>query len=389
MQKSHSFQFPFKWERAVVIELSGFHEHICRTHHVQLRPITVSLFDSDTLWGQFNNQTRTISISRKLVNEHSWDQVVGVFRHEMAHQYVAENHPQDFLSEKPHGERFREACQRLGVPAQFAKASVDLQSEILDWRSEPRDEATEKILDKVKKLLALGASANENEAHLAMERVRQLYAKHNLENMKSLSQEDFVHQVITHGKKRFEPWELRTIHILAEHFFVKPLLFKQFDAKIGERVQAFELVGSRENVAMAEYVYHFLLQQMETLLKQAAAREPMRTRAARKSFRLGVIEGFDKKLKLSNELSASSAPAADNKEFTVIGQALIQFHKDLRLDNYLSEIYPRLGRRRRSSVTIETGAFAAGQAVGESITLNKPISSHGGSGGQLLAPPRR
>lgn len=380
--------YTFDWERTIILELNREHEHICRVHKVNLRPIAITLFDSDSLWGQFDNRARTISISRKLVNEYSWHHVVGVFRHEMAHQYVAEQSPREFLSERPHSELFKMACKRLGVPEQFAKAGLNLQNGDLDWKTEPRDEATEKILDKAKKLLALGTSTNEHEAHLAMERVRELYAKYNLEHMANLSTESFVHLVITHEKKRTQSWELRTISILTEHFFVKALTFQQFDAKTGKRFHAVELIGTRENVAMAEYVYHFLLQQVEFLLKLAVESELGLARSERASFRLGVLDGFDKKLKLSNKAPTNHTTAANGQAnadtLTVIGQALTKFRNDPYLEDYLSEIYPRLERRRGSSFEIDASAFAAGHAAGKSINLNKPISTNTGPQGGYL-----
>lgn len=369
----------------MVLELNREHEYICRVRKVNLRPIGIALFDSDTLWGQFDGRTRTIFISRKLVNEYSWQQVVGVFLHEVAHQFVDEQSPKGFHSDKPHSAKFKEACRRLGVPDQYARAGLDLQNSNLDWKMEPRNEATEKILDKAKKLLSLANSTNEFEASVAMERVRELYAKYNLEHLDALSKEKFVHLVITHHKKRMESWEQRTISILTEHFFVKVLLFKQFNAKTGSHVHAVELIGTRENVLMAEYVYHFLLRQVEHLLKPAVASDRPLGRAERTSFRLGVLDGFDKKLKSSLQKKVDQATITNQAQLTVIGEALEKFRKDPYLEDYLSEIYPRLGHRRGSSFEVDDNAFAAGHAAGRSINLNKPISTSTGNQGKFLS----
>lgn len=372
------------WERTIILELNREHEHTCRVYRVNLRPIGITLFDSDTHWGQFDNLTRTISISRKLVNEFSWHHVVGVFRHEMAHQYVAEHDPKSYAEDKPHSERFKEACRRLGIPEQFARASLNLQTFDLDWRSEQRDEATEKILDKVKKLLALANSTNEHEALLAMERVRNLYAKYNLESLNEQSAKNFVHLVITHRKKRMQPWEQRTISILTEHFFVKVLTFQQFDPLTGKRFHALEVIGTRENVLMAEYVYHFLLHQVEFLLSQSIAAGTLMFRSERSSYRLGVLAGFATKLKCAEKAQPTESRAHQSTSLTIIGQALAKFRDNPALEDYLAEIYPNLSRGRKSSVTLDYRAFAVGQAAGRSITLNKPLSSQMGNQGRTL-----
>lgn len=386
-----------EWERAVVLELSREHEFICRQHRVRLRPVAITLFDSESRWGQFDDQTRSIAIARSLVYRHAWHQVLGVFRHEMAHQWVAEFHPHRYLSERPHSELFAEGCRKLGVPAQYAKSGINLQTASLDWRTEPRDDATEKILERVKKLLALASSTNEHEALLAMERVRELYAKYNLDQASAEINQGFVHLVITHGKKRMSSWEQRIISILSEHFFVRVLTFRQFVVKSRDSVHAIELIGTRENVLMAEYVYHFLLQQTELLAKKAKAAGTIYARAESTSFRLGVLDGFSKKLRIAETAGTSAARssaksagedanAADAKSTAVslIGQALEKFHNDSRLEDYMAGVYPKLRWRRRASIQIHRNAFAAGHAAGQNLNLNQPIASRAGNLGRFI-----
>jgi hypothetical protein len=384
-----TFRLEVSWERTVVLELSGYHEYVCREHKAYLRPIAIALFDSDSRWGEYNHLARTIFISRRLVKEHSWDKVRGVLRHEMAHQLAAESAPDRFHLEGPHGELFKAACRRLGVPTQFSKAGLDLATCDLDWRTEPRSELTDRVLEKAKKLLALAKSTNEHEAHSAMERVRELYARYNLGQ--TSSRDGFVHLVITHRKKRMEASERRTISILTRHFFVKAITFQQFDAKMGARVHALELIGTRENVLMAEYVYHFLLRQADFLVNNAAAGKRVLGRTERSSFRLGVLDGFDKKLSMAEKARPPSEGVATTRavgtasgEALVIGKALAKFRDDPLLASYISEVYPRLAQHRSSNVAVDSGAFAAGHAAGRSIVLNKPISTQMGNLGRFL-----
>ena len=136
---------------------------------------------------------------------------------------------------------------------------------------------------------------------------------------------------------------------------------------------------------MAEYVYHFLLNQVEFLLKETIASGTALIRSEKTSYRLGVLDGFANKLK-SAEHTKETEPAAQHRAaLTVIGQALAKFRKDPGLEDYLSEIYPSLGHRRESSVEIDDRAFAVGHAVGRSITLNKPISNQMGNQGKLIS----
>ena len=87
--------FDAQFERTVLLELTQEYTRICRDRKLKLRPLSVQLFDSLSLWGQYESLSRTIFISRKLVQKHNWQEVLGVFKHEMAHQYVFENHHSD------------------------------------------------------------------------------------------------------------------------------------------------------------------------------------------------------------------------------------------------------------------------------------------------------
>lgn len=361
--------FEVEWERTVLLELNLEYKRICRDRRLALKPVSIRLFDSLSLWGQFDALARTISVSRKLVQNHSWQDVLGVFKHEMAHQLVFESNPFEH-EQKPHGELFQKACQKLGVPSQYSKARVGFQDSPLDWKDEQSELLENRMLDKVKKLLALAQSANEHEAGAAMKKVQELYAQYNLDRAQLSDRNQYVHLIIAEGKKRKNAWEHRIISLLIEHFFVEIIILQNFNAKTGERDQAFEIIGTRENVLMAEYVYYFLQNQIELLLQKSNAN----TRTQKSSFRLGILEGFSDKLK---------APKSEAPQDVVIKKALVKFKNDPFMGTYLKEIYPRLTFRKNSSRMIDTNAFYAGQSEGRKLILHKPIESSKKSGGFL------
>ena len=378
------------WERSALLELYRESRSVITAKGLKIQPAAIVFFDSATLWGRWDPTTRTISLSRKLVQNHPWFQVLGILRHEMAHQWVDEAAGRGPGGESPHGELFRTACGKVGVPREFCGASADLQECGLDWKADRREEGAEKLLDKVRKLLALATSSNENEALLAMNKVRELYAKYNLEQAAEEKNSGFAHLIITHGRKRIESYQSKVIGILVGHFFVKVLTFKQYDAASGQRHRAIEIIGTRENVLMAEYVYHFLLQQTDFYVEQAVLlrQSPMPLRA-RNSFRFGILQGFSDKLKRSERVEEGTAVTVSRRgsiraELSLIGKAVNQFENDDRLNDYLSEIYPRLSRRGARAVSVDDSAYRAGVVLGQKITLNKPVSTSQGYEGRLL-----
>jgi hypothetical protein len=376
-----------EWERTVLLELQREHARICKDRKIFLRPLLLRIEEIEGAWARYDSWTRTLCFSRKLIQQHSWFQVLGVLRHQMAHQYLHENSfaqlKESGFEKKSWDEKFRAACRRLGVPPQFAKLGGRLAHQDLDWRNEKQNAETERILERIRKLLSLAQSTSEHEALLAMNRVREIYARHNLERLSNRSKDEFVHWVISTGKKRFDAWELKVLSILIAFFFVRVLTLEQFEAQTGEKKQAFELIGTRENVLMAEYVYRFLCQQIEQILAQnPKLRGRKLSRLEKNSYRLGILDGFAKKL--SSTLRPAAPTAVEAKALMVV-QALTQFQKDPLLAEYLSDMYPHLGRRFPSAATIDAKAFEAGHKAGGEITLHKPLNERAGGFGGLLS----
>lgn len=377
-----------KWEQCAIRELNADYRHALWEHRIKdFRPALIEIVDSSTHWGRWIPETRTIQLARRLIWDHPWYQVVAILKHEMAHQLVDEcaHLIPKFKPGGPHGEAFQWACTKLGVPDEFSGATADLQSQTLDWRTEKRDAVSEKMLERVRKLLALATSTNEHEALIAMNRVRELYARYNLEENSDVATGEnklpFVHIVISTGSKRMEAHERKVVGILTGHFFVEVILGQTFDITSGERHRSLTLLGKRENVLMAEYVYHFLLSQSralaEQLLKQDSGASLRHSRIRRKSFRLGILQGFEDKLR------AAEKPTGHDVNDTV-AKALIKFNSDLALQGYIKKIYPRLQTSSVNSQRIDSSAYAAGKDEGRKITLSRPISHSSGNKGRLL-----
>ncbi len=364
------------WERKAVIELYAEYRHIVRLHKVKLESAVIEIVDSDEYWGLWNSESGTLQLARKLLRAHPWFQVLGVLRHEMAHQLAQQETAE---SARPHGDAFQRACQRLGVPEQYARASLNLQSTELDWRLQRRDDLSEKMLEKVRKLLALAASANEHEAVLAMHRVREIYARYNLERK---DQSQFVHLEIATGRRRMGAHEKRIANILVSHFFVEVILGETYDVASSERQRKIEIIGRRENVLMAEYVYSFIHRQLKELLAQRLVQEPRLSRVARKSFWLGVLHGFAAKLKAAERAPLESK---GEQESGLIAQALARFNGDREASRYIASVYPRLSTTYTAAQRIDSSAFAAGNSAGRKITLNKPVTARTQNLGRMLS----
>src|SRR6185369_13357415 len=81
----------------------------------KLKAPVLALADTTTRLGAWVRATRRLELSRTLVLEASWPEVLAVLQHEMAHQYVDE--VLGVADETAHGASFRQVCDERGIDA--------------------------------------------------------------------------------------------------------------------------------------------------------------------------------------------------------------------------------------------------------------------------------
>lgn len=340
-------------EKIILLELHREFVEIAKARKVKFQLANIQLFDSTTKWGEYDVAARQISLSRHLVNKFSWAHVLGVLKHEMAHQWVYENYPgADVMA---HGKEFLQACEKLKLNHQYRSTKVDLVTENSDFTV---DEIANPLIEKVKKLMSLASSSNEHEASLAATKVRELYLKYNLEQAELFNlpseghKRDIMHLLISTGKKRLSLMEKKIIAMLVEFYFVQVIIVQEFDAKTLTHYQALEIIGLKENALMAEYVYHFLLRACKTHPGM--------------SMKLGLLDGFAQKLK---------GQVVQN----LPQQKALIVRAEAELEDYVHDYFPRLRSLRSATRRISSDEYNRGLESGKNLNLNKPVTTKNNS----------
>jgi hypothetical protein len=130
-------------------------ENICYLYRIQLKTPIFELSEAEQQFGCWLADQRTIRISRHLITAYSWDVVLMVLKHEMAHQLCSEYFR---LHNAGHGKDFQQACQLLGVPAPYNRSTGDLPEVMAEPCKDQQTESGRKIIQRVDKLLALAES---------------------------------------------------------------------------------------------------------------------------------------------------------------------------------------------------------------------------------------
>lgn len=357
--------------RAWTEQLYSEFANICFHFAVRLGTPNLRIEDLKINWGEWRPETRSLVIAKRLIELHPWDVVIEVLKHEMAHQMVSDH----AFGGLPHGDGFQAACLRLGVADWARLASGELPQQIPSWREKLLNDDEERLLKRAEKLLALAASTNEHEATLAMQRVRQLYAKYNLERLAAKRTSTHVYCILTAKKKSISAEETLIFSILTEYFFVRAIYLDHYDAVAATKYKGVELLGTRENVLMAEYVYHFLRHQITSLWTDFQHRTG-KPGKARRSYMLGLLSGFREKLK--------NSAVAPNEQDDVRANRMLMAQADHLLKAFIEERHPRLSTRRTGSSYGDSASFAAGVTDGGTITLNRGVTQQDGNRGLRL-----
>lgn len=346
-----------------------------------------------------------LQVAAWLVREHSWDVVLEVLKHEMSHQLV--DQIMDRRGEPPHGPVFQKACRRLGVHPQFRRAKSEIPRLLFGGAKELSSSSP--IVVKIEKLLALAGSANEYESTLAMTKAGDLMRRHNLERLAaklaagpagecggnrvgSAVGMDYDYLVINTGRLRRLPHHRYLAALLQSFFYVNTLSYSLYEPTQDRKLQVLELLGTRENLAVAEYVYHFL----ERLLPRLWRRYQQANHATGKeknSYYIGVLNGFREKLQqqekvVSNRdltvardaaLAADTNPAAADSTCSGLVCA-----GDQGLQDFLNTRFPHIRKISGKGSRLYQATYRAGQADGRKIVIHKGIHHQEGNRGRLL-----
>lgn len=316
----------------------------------RLRAPMIVLSDATTRLGQWVSGSRRLELSRTLVVARPWPEVVSVLAHEMAHQFVDE--VLQIRGETAHGESFRALCDALGIDGRAGGAPI------------PADDAPgDRVLERIRKLLALAGSDNQHEAEIAMRKAHELMLRHNIEVASANAALGYEVCLVGDPAKRTSAVESEIASLLSELFFVKVIQLPVYLPLAGKRGSLFELTGTRPNLAMASHVYAFLLATAERLWRDNRDDARVQSGRDRLAYQAGVIRGFRDKLVAERS--------------SLAGTGLIWIG-DADLEQFYRTRNPRITTRSRS-VRVN-GAHDAGREAGRTIVLNKPIE-RGSSGG--------
>lgn len=361
---------PIDIETRWAAQLSQEHEALSWRYSVALATPTINISSGESSLGCWNFKTKTISISRHLIKTEIWDIVLEVLKHEMAHQYVSTFYDNADI----HGKYFKLACKKLGVHRAFVTSGKDYNQRLQEFKGElPAD--AQKMLKKVEKLMALGQSNNEAEAQAASRKANYLLNKYNLQRIKAGEDDPNIkYLTICHKKKRIESIQKALLAVLRDYYYVNCLTSRTYHAQDDTVYKSIVLIGRKEALIVAEYVYYFLLDTGRALWQDFK-----RKHGAKRNEKISFDMGFSAGIKDNHELMFADSEIKINGDLSLpvkVTKALMaQNHAENRREE--SRLCPRLKSGRYGRHKTSSGAFKEGFKNGKNTHINKGVTTRG------------
>lgn len=359
-----------QWTKTLYTEF----DTICYIYGIALPRPAIVIKPLERTLGYFDPATRAITISSELIVKHPWRVVVEVLKHEMAHYLVYEECGERQVA--PHGSEFQHACHRMAVAKWARRALCELSAaDTLESESSADHPAAARI----RKLLALSRSDNENEALLAMAKAKELSERHSLEMAAFAGSEpsfDMGMKEICHNKKVTHRYEVAITSLLTAFFHVDVVFGTTFCAKTSATYKTAVLYGSKSNLEIAEYVYFYIYNALPRLFKAYREKTSRLIKVKKMSYYLGFLDAVRQNLAQNSPRPTTSGPnpeAGAIEKNTSAEQGLMLYNQHLA--DFVNHHNPKLRTVTSGSYSLDRHSYEGGVSDGKNFEIHRGISN--------------
>jgi predicted SprT family Zn-dependent metalloprotease len=303
--------------------------------------------------GLFSPTEPLIRLSAPLLSDRIQD-LKDTLIHEMIHvaQFVHQ------IDERPHGPYFSAYMARINEKAK-GEVTVSVTHHILQLE----DYEESSMLGKIKKLLALSDSPNENEAYAAAQKVQTLMAAHGVEyaDLKTVEEgseldEPLVNEVIEDFGARTVGWKFSLLGAICRVNYCSCLGGGQYGIRA---------LGNKTHVEICRSYYQYFVHVIES----EAAQYRGQGRVFLNRFREAMVHEIGKRLQ--QQFQQNNPVKIPNATTTSTLSLASQYQAEL--DLFVQWVYPRVNARRASARWADAKATQAGRQAGAQAHIAKHI----------------
>jgi len=232
----------------------------------------------------------------------------------------------------------------------------------------------DRIVERIRKLLALSTSSNPNEAALAAEKAVELARRYNLDlaRIEGAAADPYVQRELDVGAA--SQWRWLLVSSIARANFCRALRRREASRLLSTMF----VIGEPHNVAVCELLFVYVAREIDRLVERGWRRARLvygphvEARSWKNDFRRGAVVTIDERLRAGTERFAADSPQAE---------ALVLL-KDAALEDALRRFHPRVPTTR---VRIRAGiAYQQGQFAAREIALNRAVGATSPAGQRAL-----
>lgn len=335
----------------------------------QVRLPSFRLTDSRKQLGAWSPEKREIIFSRDFVLSHAWDDVRDILRHEMAHQLATDLFGAN--DEPPHGHVFRKACRLLranpGASGCYRPLSCRVETEAAS--------SEDRLIRRVRKLMALAGSHNRNEAEAAMSKALILMEKYNIDALTRAERNGYESIFVGKPALRHFREAYHLANLIEDFYFVQGIWVSAFVLERGKMGRVLEISGTAPNLKIARYVHAFVSRFTDREWTQYNNDKNM-NRSRKTDFAIGVIAGFRKKL-------ASREPRKPSSRGPI--SRALAIYDDPAFKSYMKHRYPHIRHFSRGANRMDGDVMADGEKIGQNLVVSQGIEHDGKPGSRPLA----
>lgn len=231
---------------------------------------------------------------------------------------------------------------------------------------------SDKIKDKIEKLLNLSMSDNEHEAALALKRALRLMNEHNI-TKDEVYRQSFISKEFKLNYKRLPDWVVSLYSRMSDVSGCQFTWKRSWDDDSDQVTQKGRITGRERDVENAEYLIHFLAREIDK--KAASYKEEIRevyttkyVRVLMKSYRKGIVDGVYHRLMDQHKVFFDEQSK---------GTDLVCVDLETKLNESMSFLEELLGKKPKdhtSQTQYEKRGIQDGLTAGEDIELNQAVS---------------
>jgi hypothetical protein len=315
-----------------------------------------SIREMNSRWGYWSDARHEICLSRRLVDNYSWDCVREVLLHETAHQLAGRVFGAS--ASRPHGPEFQRACRVLGANSRASGSYAPLHDRVFKESTSQ----TDSVVRRIQKLLALAESRNPHEANAAMAKAHALIVRYNIDWLEHRNQRRFVSVFLGSPALRHPREDYLLANFLQEFYFVYGLWIPAYVLDRGKMGRVLEISGTSENASLAAYAFDVIKRYMDCQWRQYNRTNRLKQHR-RSDFAAGIIEGFATKLRRQMDLTLKDSNRC----------ALVKT-TDPQLACYVAEKYPRVRTFHKKIADPADRVFHDGIQAGRNLILSKAVT---------------